>query len=485
MIQYFRYILLLLAVICIIPSCKEDEKEEVIASESVRISAFSLAADTAVLDNLENVFFTIDLKNGLIYNADSLPMGTNVSALAVNITTENAAYVNITTVDGTFNYLDNNKKTINLTEPVSIEVGSQSGLHKKLYTLTVNVHKLESDRLYWGGMQYSQLPGTGSLTQQHTLRFNELIHCFMQRNGEYILATTTNPSEEWNIKQISFSFTPNIQSIRCTDTALYILDSEGGLHTSVDGVSWESTGAEYSAIIGNFAGTLLTLTKEGDTYYHDIYPRPDGYTPQPIAADFPISGFSEMLTYNSSWLSAPQGMIVGGRTASGTLTGAMWGYDGTTWAILSNTIPQREGATLFQYVTFFVDDYWITSEKTTWFVIGGKNETSALRDVWTSNNYGVSWQKAGLELQMPGYFMARGYASVVICDEPINTTYQNWQPVDTQPIPQGYRCVPMYSKTDERFIPYIYMFGGENFSGTTYNQVWRGVINRLRFEPIP
>ena len=56
-----------------------------------------------------------------------------------------------------------------------------------------------------------------------------------------------------------------------------------------------------------------------------------------------------MLTYNSPWLTSPQGMIVGGRTANGQLTGAMWGYDGNSWAMLNDQLPVREGATFFSF----------------------------------------------------------------------------------------------------------------------------------------
>ncbi|MBR6750286.1 MAG: hypothetical protein IKM10_07355, partial [Bacteroidaceae bacterium] len=88
MTKLFKYILLFAAICCILPACKKDEDEEKVSTGSVRISAFSLKADTTLLDNLENVFFTIDLENGLIYNADSLPVGTDVSELEVKITTE-------------------------------------------------------------------------------------------------------------------------------------------------------------------------------------------------------------------------------------------------------------------------------------------------------------------------------------------------------------------------------------------------------------
>ena len=485
MTRLFKYTFLFLVSMSLLSACNDNKKEKFDPSDSVRITAFSLTADSSVLDNLENVFFTIDLEKGLIYNADSLPKGTDVSNLAINISTDSASAVNLTTLDSTYNYLEYTTKKINLSHPVYAKVVSRSGLYEKEYEIKVNVHNLEADRLTWGGMQYSFLPGQGNLESQRTVQYNGLIHCYMKRDNVYYLATAVNPGDDWSITTLEMSFTPQLQSIHAGNNTLYMLDSNGTLYTSTDGIAWNSTGNSYSVIIGCLNEQLLTLFCEDGNYYHDIYPRPEGYTPQLIAQGFPVSGHSDMLTYNSSWLTSPQGMIVGGRTADGTLTGAMWGYDGNRWAMLNNSLPPREGATFFPYVTFFVDDYWITSEMITWFVIGGINDEAALRDVWVSNNYGITWKSGGNDLQIPGYIMPRGYASVVICDEPLNKTIPTWAGSDMLPIPQNYRRLPMRSATDETLVPYIYMFGGVAKDGYNYNQVWRGIINRLRFEPIP
>ena len=57
----------------------DDNYNEYVASQSVQVSGFRLASNDSVLANLDSVFFSIDLDRGLIYNADSLPVGTNVS----------------------------------------------------------------------------------------------------------------------------------------------------------------------------------------------------------------------------------------------------------------------------------------------------------------------------------------------------------------------------------------------------------------------
>ncbi len=480
------YFLFFLALASIFTACEKDETEPTTLSDSVRVSAFTLSADTTILDNLNTVFFTIDLENGLIFNADSLPKGTNVSALAASITFEDAASAIITqkdTVD--FDYVQSNKTKINFTSPVEMLVTSKSGKYTKKYTIQVNVHTVDADLLAWGGMSYSELPGTGTLKKQKTLKYKDVIYCFTQRGEQYQLAVAENPTENWEVNTITWNFTPDLHSLQASPEALYILDTEGNLYTSADGLSWNATGSTYTTLLGYWDNTLLTLSNINGTYCHDYYPRPEGYTPTPVASNFPISGMSDMLTYNSSWMTAPQGMIVGGRTANGTLTGAMWGYDGNRWAMLNNSVTPREGAVFFQYVTFLVDDNWVTTESTAWFIIGGQNDQSALRDVWVSSNYGVTWQKANRSMQLPGYIAPRAFASVIICDEPIENEAAHWMPLDLPQLPIGYAPQRMHSATAENLVPYIYMFSGLAKGGFTYDEVWRGIINRLKFEPIP
>ena len=106
MTKFIKYATLLLLSLTMLSACKKDEEGKNIVSDSVRISAFSLKSDSTVLENLNNVFFTIDLEKGLIYNADSLPKGTQITKLRFNITTDSASEVNITNVDTTYNYLN-------------------------------------------------------------------------------------------------------------------------------------------------------------------------------------------------------------------------------------------------------------------------------------------------------------------------------------------------------------------------------------------
>ena len=83
-----------LAFIILLSACGSLEEDGIYYSkQNTMVCAFSLQQDTSVLSNLDSIFFTIDLDRSVIYNADSLPKGTNVSAIAINATFMNPANV--------------------------------------------------------------------------------------------------------------------------------------------------------------------------------------------------------------------------------------------------------------------------------------------------------------------------------------------------------------------------------------------------------
>ena len=100
-----------------------SEKEDIatVSYSSVAVEGFSLAADDSVLANLDSVFFTIDLNNALIFNADSLPVGTDVSKLVVKVNTTSVGGVELIVprpgmTDSVYNYLANQHDSIDFSQ---------------------------------------------------------------------------------------------------------------------------------------------------------------------------------------------------------------------------------------------------------------------------------------------------------------------------------------------------------------------------------
>ena len=81
-------ILLSLLTLGLFPACNSDDQNEVwieLAYNNLSVTSFKLNQDDSVLAHLDTVFFSIDLTNARIFNADSLPKGTDIHALTVSI----------------------------------------------------------------------------------------------------------------------------------------------------------------------------------------------------------------------------------------------------------------------------------------------------------------------------------------------------------------------------------------------------------------
>ena len=427
----------------------EDDVISYTVSESVRVSGFSLAANDSVLAHLDTIFFTIDLNKGQIYNADSLPVGTDVSALIANISFDNVAQAKIYMDKGdpakndTIDYIANPTDSIDFTSKVSLEVTAQKAVYYK--------GKVQS---------------------------------FIVSNSTCTLYTAEDPyADDWTPQPLSLSFAPDLKSLQATDEALYMLSQTGELYWSENGIEWTSTGQTFYSLVGTWKSRLLGVVSENGVYKHDCYPRPAGFVPYPTAANFPITGSSPMVTFVSEYdLDSPQSIMVGGRMADDNLTGATWGYDGEAWAQLQGSIKPCEGAILFPYFTFTTSEYWITTQHTSWIVIGGREAAGVADSVYVSVNNGNTWSKAPQSLAMPTYINPRAFASVMVVDADFTprSAASLWKFMPIRRIP-----AMSVTRTSDYQIPYIYIFGGENNSGKIYNEIWRGAIGRLRYPPIP
>ena len=105
-------------------SCNTDSGYDVepIDYSGVALKGFSLKSDDKVLNNLDSVFFSIDLNTAQVFNANPLPMGTDVSALAVSLSYDACSEAKLYEPSGEegvepkeINYLEDADSKINFT----------------------------------------------------------------------------------------------------------------------------------------------------------------------------------------------------------------------------------------------------------------------------------------------------------------------------------------------------------------------------------
>ncbi len=479
-----------IATICIgFVACNSDDDEEaqiITSLSNTMITSFSIVENDDVLENLDSVYFTIDQLRAKIYNADSLPYGTDVSKLVVSIEANNCSVADLyvprkNNTDTIFSYIEHSTDSIDFSlGTVKLRVVSANGKAERTYAIDVNVHKTQPDSLYWNTFARRDLPSSFyAPTEQKTIQCGEKAYCLTSNGNEYCIAVTDDPYGSWDLNNIAFSFSPDINSFNATDNALYILDINGNLYTSSNGgIDWTMCNEVWNYIYGGYNDILLGAKKENGTYYHVTYPESKMAE---VADNCPISGTSQLVTTSSKWSEKPQAMFIGGICANGELTGDTWAYDGETWAKINNnaTIPALKGMTLFAYYSYKVDSNdWSAKKHDTWVAMLGKNTTgTAQKTVYISLDQGIHWKVADDLMQLPQYIPAMNNAQVLVYNTTVKArSTSDWEEYSSNHISRATKPITEWE------CPYIYLFGGEN--SQLYNSVWRGVINRLSFKPI-
>lgn len=468
----------LAAMAAMLGACNEEsttyETYDSYSNTSTLIVKFNLQSNSEVASGLDSVHFTIDQNKALIYNADSLPVGADVSRMAINLSlgsTVRSVKIHVTNgkimKDSTFYFSSTTTDSIDFTGNVTFTTSSYDQMFTREYHVKVNVHQTEPDTLCWPQKARRDLPGATTAPEtQRVTRQGDRYFSLVEQGGSYRLAVTSEPEGTWETTTLSLPFTPQVESFNGSDDALYLLSQDGTLYASSDaGATWNDCGVVWNHIVGCYQGKVLGIYADGDSYRHDEYPRPEGFVPVTADAAFPIAESSPIALATYTWSVQPQAMMMGGVTAKGAVTNAVWGYDGTTWAQISlptSALPALRGAVLIPYYSYKkVTGNFIPQRITTWLVLGGKRSDGTMNtSVYSSLDQGLRWAEGATCLQLPSHFTPTAGAQALVADREITSEGSTWT------------------------CPFIYYYGGRSANGGVVNNSWQGVYNRLLFKPI-
>ena len=479
------YLLISLLFAGMFSACNEDIQQVVTVNDDVNceVSSFSLKRDDSILTRLDSVYFAIDLVRAEIFNADSLPVGTRTSAMLVNIGTESASACNLTfrvhgtDRDTTVNFIENPNDSINFADgPVKMEIVSRNGTARRTYQVRVNVHKSVPDTLTWDEKAARTLPTAltpGALKAQKTVMFDDKPYCFTTDGESVSLAVIDDAfNMTYSAERVTLPAGAIVGSIEATTSALYCNDADGNLYTSADGRTWTATGVKMTYLYGGYGDRLLGALKTADGWMHVTYPATDV---KAVPAGCPVGGASDIVQFTSKWNITPTAVIIGGVDADGKTTGHAWAYDGTNWGRLSNNpMPAAWGVAMYPYnVTSVSKSTWRVTEQSVLLAMNGltldkEGKTVTQDTVYMSKDFGITWRKADMSLQMPSKMVKVGGADILVLDHTLHLT------------PAARVIAPI----EQWECPYIYMFGGVKADGTLLPEVRRGVINRYTFKPI-
>lgn len=496
--RYSLYFVLMLALtissLSTLVSCNKDNNDDddvytySTSAQTTLVTGFALQADADVLASLDSVHFTIDYDNGQIYNADSLPVGTDISALKVTVdflNTVNSAVFTITgatyQADTTINYTTSMTQSLDFTGKTMLTVTSADQTLVKDYEVKVLVHKVNPDSLVWPMTWRRDLPGSGNGVQAHkTVKQGSLYRSMAFDGTTCTLLTATTPNQgTWEKQTLTLPFTPMINSLAASDDALFILATDGVLYTSSDGTDWTSCGVTWHSLLGAYEDRALGIVSGTDGYCHDEFPRPADFTAVAVEDGFPVAHSSGMIVTDNKWTVSQQAILVGGVDSNGEMVANVWGYDGKQWgkinSIHSSSLPAIADATLFPYYTYrTLSGVRRYALQPTWFVMGGRLANGQLNDnVYLSNTQGITWS-VGSESTVQASHMTPFYGA------------QAFVFTETLTAASGASNLPRrISSFDSTWsCPFVYLFGGYNGGGELLPYVWRGVYIRMTNYPV-
>lgn len=480
-------------------SCnKKTETEEAIymPASSVAVTSFSLKSKSGSKVNLDSVFFSIDLNRGVIFNADSLPVGTDVSKLVPVISyTSSASAVTLTQTGGKttgeIDYKSNPTDSVDFSGKVVLKITAEDKTTTRSYNIKVNVHKVVPDSLVWDKLAVTPMPSRqGNPKSQKTVKFKNTTYSLIQEADEsYTMAIATDVlAGEWDKTGLSVDFEPDVRTLNATSETLYLLDKTGVLHSSADGKVWDNTGAVWTNIIGAYGDVLLGMRNEEGTLMHTFWPSDAEYSETPVSSDFPVADFSDFVQFSNRWTTLPIGFMVGGRLADGSFTDKTWGFDGDHWAVLSEEMtPFVAGATIVPYYVYRkTSSTFVQTEFSVWMLIGGlRSDGKYNRTIYASYDNGVNWYAVDTFMQLPEHFPSLRNLDGIMIEWPKQASLtNNWTDTSSRGLPGMARV--KYNVEDYEVYwdcPYIYIYGGINETGSLNDEIWRGVLNRLTFMP--
>lgn len=473
-------------------SKKDDVEESYAPSSSMAVTSFKLKANSDVAPDLDSYFFAIDLDRGVIFNADSLPKGTDVSALVAQISyasTAQSLTVSMTggkTREGEFDYKASPSEPIDFTGRVALKVVSQGGLHNKEYEVKVNVHRQDPARLLWSGTDIvAPLPSrmAGPLVQRTVEALGRTL-CFVEEaDGSFTLSEAPTGETTWTKTDAGNALAAlDLRSITPSGDGrrLFALErGTGKLKESTDGLTWQDCGQAWSRILGGYMEGAVGLSADGSRHLS----QPEGMTPESaVTNDFPVSGMTNAVAVKTQWSQSPTLLLAGGRLSDGSLTSSVWGFDGQTWRKLcSQAFPALEGAMLIPYWTGMPGaKAWAPDDRDAWLLVGGRlADGTPNREIRHSVDNGLSWTPGGEELTVPERLGALLQADALVSLNPRrepawpgNSRATNPTNVTVEGTEILWNC------------PEIWFFGGEEpQTGTLRNELVRATLARFTFTP--
>ncbi len=437
--------------IMLISCLDSDNYTDSIIIKDAQIRSFVLKHDS--IAGLSKVFFTIDQLSGQIFNKDSLPYGTELDKVVCTLTyvrgVLNTQVTQEVIPDSTYYW--NGTDSLDFSKPVKFVTTAYDGQTTKTYIAKVNIHTVVPDSMVWELYTDKMLGYTVDEQKVIHTTYNNAEVYFMyvkSSTGYQLYYTPVSDLRNWT--ELTLTGLPasglNLSQIELYEDTWYMASTEGELYTSTDAIGWTAVESPtIKSILGvvnesiNQSSSLAVIVDNEDDLHFAGLNREGEWTTGDLVMDgFPLSGFGN-ITYSNMYHEYL--VVAAGKDKNGKLINTSWSsMNALTWTRLTNEnrdyYKEREGVMLTKY-----DDKFC--------LLGGITEDNkASKEIYFSNDYGVTWQLSDTLVVFPEAYKGRGFSSVIV-------------------------------DTDN----YMLLFGGKTATNTKpLDELWRGRINRLGFK---
>ena len=442
---------------CGITSCLDSDTVEYEFSSNASITAFSITDSIvtyypAVVNGRDTTLstgvvgtdypFVINQHEGLIYNPDSLPFGTDVSKVVVDITADTEGIFIVAETDSLWEETD----SLNFKNPIQFKVISQAGTFGRTYTAKINVHQIDPDSMSWTRIESNF---ASDIEGQKAVYANNHIYVFGEQNGQIIM-TKANVSNAttWSAPVVlDIPGKIDYTSVMIWGNQFYIL-ADNQLYISSDASNWQKQEVSHqiSQLIANVhtSNNQKIIGVDVDNHYIESA---DGITwnqYETMPSEFPnshISFASYALDTNSAFdkitLIGDNGVSTDTVTVAWTQLSSENEWIDLTPEYNNYGCPKFENISMIHYNNKL-------------YAFGGdaqhKGSIDAFSKFYVSEDNGISWTAIKKKIMFPKDF---------------NSLYNQAE--------GNYSCIV----DDQNFIWIMWSHS---------NEVWRGRINKLGFD---
>lgn len=183
---------------------------------------------------------TIDQLAGEIYNKDSLPVNTYVTAVLAELEGEGVAYYSADEEEWTAFDSDD---SIDFSSPLTFRVISLDGTATRDYTVWVNIHQIDGDVFGWDSITQSSL--WNDAEELKIMAREGALYLYASNEDEVRLFTSPlSDGSDWEEAALSGCEEAELRTLTQFRGALYMSLSDNTLITSEDGIDWSAIEAD-------------------------------------------------------------------------------------------------------------------------------------------------------------------------------------------------------------------------------------------------